>query len=320
MICTPNVMYCANRFKRMFILFGPALELAKKIGMRFSAVDGFHIFHIEFKGMGLMICTRDGNNNVIPLAWVLCLQVSENKDNWTYMGEWCVRAGLQQYLDLPGSAIIHDRQKGIPYFVRLFGAYDLWCFRHIIGNVYQHIGGKKFKSKLLWDLQEAETCLDWFDKLKKIHAVSEKAAKYMEDLCWKGKIYRWEMLENRVCTHGHRCSNIQEGINGAMTITGLRGESPINFCKGLVDDIGKKFHTFRKEAEKWNPEHPLNEYHANLWREQVCILLQYITDTPRIRLSCTFILDRACNCTKALSNAFKSTLKCLLSNKVLTKY
>ena len=102
----------------MFVGCGPALRIAKKIGMRFSSIDGFHFFHTIFQKTGLMFSTRDGNNHTLPLAWCICLV--ENKENWEYFGKRFRIFKGDKYVNLPGSAIIHDRQKGIPFFVNQF--------------------------------------------------------------------------------------------------------------------------------------------------------------------------------------------------------
>ena len=201
-----------------------------------------------------MLSTRDGNNHILTIAWVICL--SENADNWRWFGSRWVRFGARKYLNLAGSVIIHDRQKGIPYFIRFFSAYDLWCFLHIIKNLYRHIRGKKrAKYNLLWALQKAPTEQDYFEVLKKIHATSQEAAEWLNNTLDHGKVFKYEMYKHKVRTSGHRCSNVQEIKNGVLKTKGLRAENPGMFNKRLVDEIGKNFQAWRKEAEKWNPEH-----------------------------------------------------------------
>ena len=97
-----------------------------------------------------MCTTLDGNNRTILLAAAIC--ETESSSIWAYFGGKCLQAGLGEYLDQALSVVMHDRMKGIQRFMQFFPkAKDLECWRHIIDNIYRHLGGTKgLGVKLLW--------------------------------------------------------------------------------------------------------------------------------------------------------------------------
>ena len=77
------------RFERMFVGVAAAAEMALKTGINFSGVDGTFFKNSVFKGklVLLQLTTRDGNNQIMPLAWCICKK--ENSDNYHYFAEHC---------------------------------------------------------------------------------------------------------------------------------------------------------------------------------------------------------------------------------------
>ena len=83
-------------------------------------MDGTHFKHIHFrKGVLLLLVTRDGNNQLIILAWMVCLV--ENSMNYEYLALHCKKvSGLSDYLDRAQALLYSDRHKGIPAFEKVF--------------------------------------------------------------------------------------------------------------------------------------------------------------------------------------------------------
>ena len=77
------------RFERMFVGVAAAAEMALKTGINFSGVDGTFFKNSVFKDklVLLQLTTRDGNNQIMPLAWCICKK--ENSDNYHYFAEQC---------------------------------------------------------------------------------------------------------------------------------------------------------------------------------------------------------------------------------------
>ena len=139
----------------MFVGVGTTIAITYACGMHFSVVDGTFIKHLKFRnGKALILTTRDGNNNVLVLAWLICL--TEDGDNYEYFARMCVDVGLGRYLNKAHSILYSDRGKGVPSFGRLFpGCLAAFCFRHIIGNIFKHLhrtpgARKSFNIKLAW--------------------------------------------------------------------------------------------------------------------------------------------------------------------------
>ena len=157
------------RFKRIFVGIGSALEVAVQTGIGFSVVDGTHMHHVHYRdGIAHLCSTLDGNNRELLLSLAVC--ETESGDTWRYFGEKNLQWGLGRYLCMPLSVVMHDRMKGIEYFMDFFReARDLECFRHIIANIYSAAGGRRgLAVELLWQLRRAET-LENFEALTARH-------------------------------------------------------------------------------------------------------------------------------------------------------
>ena len=112
-------MLCMCRFQRMFVSVKVVLDLALACGMQFSAVDGTFCKHTQYKsGVIHMITTRDGNNEIMPLAWAVC--ETESGPTYKYFASQCKKYGLDQYLDNKESILYSDRDKGLEEFHNAF--------------------------------------------------------------------------------------------------------------------------------------------------------------------------------------------------------
>ena len=164
-----------GRFKRMFVGLGCAAKAAATTGINFSGIDGTHFKGHRFtNGKALIIDTRDGENNLLVLALVICLV--ENKPNYVYFAKNCAKVrGLQPYLNRIRALLYSDRHKGIPAFDRYIPrAYLGNCIEHIIRNARDYVAkffkgaNLRFNDRLLRDLQKAPTHAEFTIQLQKI--------------------------------------------------------------------------------------------------------------------------------------------------------
>ena len=117
----------------MFVGVGATIAIAYACGMKFSGIDGTFFMHTQFgHGIALLLTTRDGNNNILLLCWLICLK--EDFKNYDYFARMCVAAGLGRYLNKVYSVLYSDQAKGIPAFAKLFRCFHGFCFRHLVSN------------------------------------------------------------------------------------------------------------------------------------------------------------------------------------------
>lgn len=102
-----------GRFKRQFCNIGVTKNIAFHAGINFSGIDSTFFKHYHFReGQLMLLVTRDGNNQLVVLAWCICLK--ENADNYKYFANHCRKAGLGIYLNRAEQLLYSDRHKGIP--------------------------------------------------------------------------------------------------------------------------------------------------------------------------------------------------------------
>ena len=127
-----------GRFKRMFVGIGSAARVAQKTGIEFSGIDGTFLTHYKYNGTVLILVTRDGNNQILVLAWVVC--DVENISNYQYMAKHIkTMTDLKDYLNRPRQLMYSDRHKGIPAFENEFECGKAHCIVHIAKNVRTHV-------------------------------------------------------------------------------------------------------------------------------------------------------------------------------------
>ena len=134
-----------GRFTRMFVGLGSVARVAIKTGIEFSGVDGTFFKHVVYKGVVLMLVTRDGNNQLLVVGWVICAK--ENADNYHYFAENLKKVeGVEEYLNRPQHLVYSDRHKGIPAFESQFECGKANCIVHIIDNLREHLRKNKIHS------------------------------------------------------------------------------------------------------------------------------------------------------------------------------
>ena len=258
-----------RRFLRLFVSVPANIEIAFACGIRFAAVDAAFFKHNEFRdGCLHLLTTRDGNNEVLVLAWAIC--ETESGDTYEFFATWCHEAGLSRYLN-KSCVIFSDRQKGINKFHDRFRAHFGKCFRHLIENAKAHIKGtgESFADETAWCLRKAFTKKSYFFWLAKIKATSPKAAHYFNVLSGPHEhLYEYMMIFLRIACHGHKTSNIVECGNGVFV--DARWLAPYRFNDKVLGWCGEKLKERVDKIIKWIEKgHILTPYCHELFQQQV---------------------------------------------------
>ena len=256
----------------MFVGVGATIAIAYACGMKFSGIDGTFFMHTQFRhGRALLLTTRDGNNNILLLCWLICLK--EDASSYDYFAKMCVAVGLGRYLNKMYSLLYSDQAKGIPAFAKLFRCYHGFCFRHLIDNCYDHLkrtpGAKKsYNIALAWKMQKAKTQLEYVEAKAALHASNPDAAAYFDGKPHR-QVFLYAMLELGVSPCGHKTSNVVESING--TIVEIRNESPYFFNDELLKWIGQQLLARSDEIARHAAKHyTLTKWAHDQWAYQVC--------------------------------------------------
>jgi len=127
-----------NQFTKLFLGIGAAARIALRTWIDFSGIDGTWFKHMFFRGIALLLVTRDGDNRLLLMAIVICL--GENASNWKWFAEKCSEMpDVTEYLNREKGILYSDRHKGIPAFERFFKAYSALCLVHLIENCRDHV-------------------------------------------------------------------------------------------------------------------------------------------------------------------------------------
>jgi hypothetical protein len=188
------------------------------VDVLYSLSNQFLIQHAFVAGILLILTTRDGDNRILPLAWVICLK--ENAPNYEYFAKHCKKVkGLQPYLDRAQHLLYSDRHKGIPAFQRCFKCGTADCVNHLLTNCRDHCsskGGKTgFHKNQIYDLQREFTLEGYQRALDKLSRGFPMAAEWFHKLVHK-ETFLYAILERGFTTHGHQTSNIAEIMNSVL--------------------------------------------------------------------------------------------------------
>ena len=228
----------------MFVCCKDVVDLVKVSGMKFSAADGAHCKHTLYKsGVIHMLSTRDGNNELMPVAWGIC--ETESGDSYRWFAELCINCGLAAYLNNKESLIYSDRDKGLEEFHNAFPLSAVGrCFFHIIGNCRQylrnHKKSEKFADEEVWPLQQSKTQDEFRARLATLRSKCPNAADYFEHHVNAEQVYLWSFLKNNIASFGHKTSNAVEALNGVFVTE--RHQMPYWFNDLILKWIGEKIH------------------------------------------------------------------------------
>ena len=244
--------------------------------MKVSAVDATHSrHHVYSDGRLHILSTYDGDDHMIPLAWMWA--ETESGDTYQWFAEHCIAAGLGRYLN-KASVLFSDRQKGIDKFTDAFEAIALKCFWHVVKNCTDHIKGsyQTFSSQLAWQLQRAPTREDFLKVLRRLKKTSPKAAEYLNNQTPHSSLYTYAFTEKGYPTHNckvasaHSFSTSQLAECANWALAGARNETPYRSNAWILRWMGEKFSERTRYMEKWiSQNHMLTPYAYQLWQCQV---------------------------------------------------
>ncbi|XP_059435398.1 uncharacterized protein LOC132168430 [Corylus avellana] len=166
-------------FQRLYFSLA-AMKKGFRAGcMPFIGLDGCFLKG-TYKGHLLLAISRDGNNNMYPMA--LAVVEAETKDSWIWFLETLV-----SNLGTPpvqGWTFISDRQKGLqPAFdVVLPGGDHRFCVRHLYANYRDSSHrGLALKDKL-WAAAVAYTEAEFHKEMNELKHISEHAYNYLSNV------------------------------------------------------------------------------------------------------------------------------------------
>ena len=258
-----------NKFQRCFLSIAAMIHIAHGVGMRFSAVDACHSKHpIYRQGYLHLLTTRDGNNKIMVLAWAIC--ETESGDTYKWFAQQCHDAGLSTYLNR--GIIYSDRQKGIEQFHDRFAAAVGKCFKHLIGNAKDQIKGtnQTFQEATAWELQRAQTSVEFEKVLRRLKRESLVAGKYFEAQKPHNQIYQYAQNEDKIPTRGFKTSQIVECHNGVFVE--VRKEHPYYLNMAILEWQGNKLREYHKQMLAWAQQgHSLTPWAHKEFQMQVCV-------------------------------------------------
>ena len=197
----------------MFVSSNVQALVALCTGLNFSGIDGTFFTHVEFRhGVALMLVTRDGNNQLVVLAFVICLV--EDKANYIYFKEQIYQMPLlRKYLDRPHGLLYSDRQKGLPYFSSGFRNGKGDCIKHISDNTREHCRKHgeppAFHKNQIFAIQKCRTKKEFEEKMRVFSLRYPEAAAYLYNL-QHDTTFLYKIIERGFTTFGHSTSNIAE--------------------------------------------------------------------------------------------------------------
>lgn len=209
-----------GHFERMFIGVGAAAQMALKTGINFSGVDGTFFLKKSFfrGGVILQLTTRDGNNQIMPLAWVI--GKVENAPNYEYMAEHCLMVrGLAEYLNRHEHLVYADRHKGVPAFQNRFKSGSADCSEHLIKNCRYYCHRKKGRSDFhrnqIYRIQKQHTRAGYVKHLASLANNYPEAAEYLNKID-HARWVLYAILETGRTTHFHATNNVAEIFNSVL--------------------------------------------------------------------------------------------------------
>ncbi|XP_021714957.1 uncharacterized protein LOC110682915 [Chenopodium quinoa] len=154
---------------------------ACKVGFKrgFRPLLGVNGCHLKgaFPGQIMIAVSKDGNNNIFPVAWAI-VEV-ENKDNWTWFLDLLLKdTGFEQG---HGLTLMLDRQKGLIEAIAVVDskAEVRFCARHIWANFKLRFHGDTFK-ELFWKAARSTNKADFDAQLESIRLLDEEAFNYLD--------------------------------------------------------------------------------------------------------------------------------------------
>ena len=217
------LVVCLSSVRRMpvvWLLSSCVIYHSGFVGIEFSGVDGTFLKHIHLRTACLLILvTRDGNNNLVIIAWCYCL--GETSNNYEYFANHLrTMSHAKEYMDRPTHLLYSDRMKGIKHFEKNFNCGHANCIVHICKNVIRHCaqfyGAKtNIPADPIHKIQQSASKAECETRLREFEKYFPHAGAYLRKLTPK-KVFKYTIVEAGYSTHGHRTSNLVEIINNVV--------------------------------------------------------------------------------------------------------
>nr|XP_043621865.1 uncharacterized protein LOC122593508 [Erigeron canadensis] len=239
-------------FKYVFWAFGPAIN-AFHLCPPIISIDGAHLKG-SYMGKLLIAVTKDANNNILPIAYVIVDEETSHSWCW-FLYNFRLFVARDRQL-----CVISDRHKGIAHAMTNLDewketlAYHCFCLRHVRSNFikrYENLSLKRF----CWAIGSTTQERKFLGYKRQIKEINIEAWHYLEQID-KSK---WCLLFDENHRWGCLTTNISESINNALR--GAR-QLPIKACINLT--FNRTVQLFRKHSEiAMNCNTPLP---SRMWR------------------------------------------------------
>ncbi|XP_061341398.1 uncharacterized protein LOC133287745 [Gastrolobium bilobum] len=174
-------------------------------------IDGTHLYK-KYKGKLLIATTQDGNNECVPLAFVVV--EGEPLEAWSYF-----LANLRQHVtQAQNICLISDRHVSILSAIennplwQPSHAFHVFCLRHVASNFNQRFRNDKLKASLM-NIGYTPCMVDFERSLARFRDTSRQVAEWIDDIP-KEKWSRAHDLDGR--RFGHMTTNLAESINRVL--------------------------------------------------------------------------------------------------------
>nr|XP_043626186.1 uncharacterized protein LOC122597679 [Erigeron canadensis] len=229
-----------QEFKFVFWAFGPAIRAFQRC-IPVIFVDGTHLKG-NYKGKLLTVVTKNANGQLLPVAFALVDEESNESWGW-FLTLFQQHVASQRVGDL---CIISDRHQGILNAVsQIEGWHHRYCLRHVCSNVNSHFKNRKIKN-LAWVIGSTSQSSKYTWVVREIKGEDDDVWPYLRNI----GLDKWTLRhDSGLRRWGNLTTNIAKCQNNIL------GKARMLPIRALIET------TFT-----WTRDHFVNQYRrANSW-------------------------------------------------------
>ncbi|RLN90223.1 hypothetical protein BBJ28_00026373, partial [Nothophytophthora sp. Chile5] len=240
--------YDSGHFRRAILILSPDWFSAS---MNLYGVDAAHMKHRKYNGVQIVMVGRDGNLNNRVAA--IALAPIEDHDNYS----WFFGRIMSHGFPLATVPVFSDRHKGIVSATTELGIFNMFCVRHIIGNMRSDKSVRLAVSqeKFVWAANAATTVTDFNLNMQKLAEVNSAAKCYLDQI----PVKQWTLFPHFFTArlYGWRTTNFVESEQARSLKLKPRLMLPYEYFKAYATIIMSESFTRLKLSKKWMAEQRL---------------------------------------------------------------
>ncbi|XP_071695669.1 protein FAR1-RELATED SEQUENCE 7-like [Rutidosis leptorrhynchoides] len=260
----PEIYEGFDTFKFVFWAFGPAIK-AFKLCIPIIYIDGTHLKG-SYKGKLLTAVAKNSNNQILPIAFALVDE--ESNESWS----WFLQMLQENVIGNEKLCVISDRHQGILHTMgaQTYGWEHRYCLRHIRSNLLSKYTKVKSLKHLCWTVGSTTNQILYKNALRAIKQASVEAWQYLQDAdVGKWTVYR----DSQRSRWGNTATNIAESLNNVFRHARM---IPIKACIEYTFDYTRQhFYNQSREARLCNS--PLSKFMFNVFNERAKRAQRYKT-------------------------------------------